>query len=386
MTNTITGGHPMMPVANHDEMAEQLFNLDLKGYLAEKLDTQQRTLADTLDSDDSEPSGQEPLAQRAKRIRREMLRYESYRSWLSLRRTAQEAMWDAIRSSFSRQANELNARAEIEDPLGSLRLDRDFVAPAYLTVADTHMMPGGYYADPTPGSVEQGALMDRGGAVYMLGRSGRLMNDGRGQSAMSHVFTRFPSLDPQRILDMGCGVGASTLPAVRAFPSADVHGIDVGASILRYAHARAESLRMAAHFSQQSAEGTDFEDESFDLVYSCALIHETSHAAVPKIMRECQRLLRPGGVAVHLEVPLRYDDLDLWGHLISDFEARYNNEPFWTGAMKEDLASELKALGFADVAAGYQTATAFARRGEGEFSDRNLGAFRSWYVVSASKA
>ena len=104
--------------------------------------------------------------------------------------------------------------------------------------------------------------------------------------------------------------------------------------MLRYAHARAERLGIAVHFSQQSAEHTDFPDESFDVVYSAALIHETSHTAVPNITREMRRLLRPGGVAVHLEVPIRYDDLDLWGHLIADFERR------------EDLAFQGLLAGF----------------------------------------
>jgi SAM-dependent methyltransferase len=248
------------------------------------------------------------------------------------------------------------------------------------------MMPGGYAADPGEGSVTQGALMDRGGVIYMLGSNGGLMNDGRGQTAMAHVLTRFPDLQPQRILDMGCGTGASTLPAKQCFPDAEVHGIDVGASVLRYAHARAEHLDCPVHFSQQSAESTDFEDGSFDLIYSGALIHETSQAAVPNIMRECQRLLRPGGVVVHLEVPMRYEDLDLWGHLIGDFETRYNNEPFWKGALRADLVGELESLGFRDVESGFQAAVRDARADALDFSDRNLGAFRSWYVVSGVKA
>ncbi len=247
-------------------------------------------------------------------------------------------------------------------------------------------MPGGYTANLDDGNALQGALMDRGGAVYMLGRTGGLMNDGRGQTAMSHVLARFPDLEPQRILDMGCGVGASTLPAAEAFPDAEVHGIEVGASVLRYAHARAEHLGYGIHFSQQSAEHTDFEDGSFDLVYSCALIHETSHAAVPNICKEMHRLLKPGGVAVHLEVPIRYDELDIWGQLICDFESRYNNEPFWTGALKADLTGELEKAGFTDVAGGFQAATRKAEPGAGGFSDQNQGVFRSWFAASGVKA
>ena len=380
MVDTLRDAHPMMPVANHDELAEQRFVLALKGYLAGELSPAEKALAEALDDDrDGAPE------QRARQVRKRLLDFDSYPGWLALQRAAQEGMWEAIRSSIDRQLDELNARARISDPTGSLRLDPAFVAPAYLRAADTHMMPGGYHTDPGQGSVAQGALMDRGGAIYMLTLSGGLMNDGRGRSALSHVLTRFPDWEPKRILDLGCGVGASTLPAVQCFPDAEVHGIDVGASVLRYAHARAESLGCAVHFSQQNAEHTDFEDGSFDLVYSCALIHETSTAAVPAIMRECRRLLRPGGVVVHLEVPQRYEDLDVWGHLVGDYEARFNNEPFWAGALRADLSGELEALGFRDVAAGFQSSSQTAVAEAGAFPDVNRGAFRSWYVVSGTR-
>jgi SAM-dependent methyltransferase len=381
MTDTLEAAHPMMPSATHDELAEQRFILALKGYLATDLNPTQKALAEVVDD-----GGDAPLSDRARQARRKMLDYGSYRNWIGLSRTAQEGLWDAIRTSIVRQEDALNERGRIESPKGSLRLDPDFVAPAYLRAADTHMMPGGYAADPGEDSVAQGALMDRGGAIYMLVSNGGLMNDGRGQTAMAHVLTRFPDLQPKRILDMGCGTGASTLPAKQCFPEAEVHGIDVGASVLRYAHARAEHLDYPVHFSQQSAESTDFEDASFDLIYSGALIHETSNAAVPNIMRECKRLLRPGGVVVHLEVPMRYEDLDLWGHLIGDFETRYNNEPFWSGALRADLVGELQSLGFQDVQSGFQAAARDARADKLDFSDRNLGVFRSWYVVSGVMA
>ncbi len=380
MSDSLQGSHPMMPRATHDELAEQLFVVDLKTYLGMEVGPATGNLARALDDDeDLSPD------QRLKMVREKIQGYDSYRSWIAASRAAQESMWDAIRTSITRQSKELNDRADIKNPKGSLRVDTDFEPPAYLKAGDTHMMPGGYTANLDDGNALQGALMDRGGAVYMLGRAGGLMNDGRGQTAMAHVLERFPELAPKRILDMGCGIGASALPAAQCFPEAEVHAIDVGASVLRYAHARAEHLGYGVHFSQQSAEHTDFADESFDLVYSCALIHETSHAAVPTIVREMRRLLRPGGVAVLLEVPLRHADLDIWGQLICDYETRYNNEPFWGGALKADLGAELDKGGFAQVASGFQAATRKAEPGKGGFSDKNLGAFRSWYVASGQK-
>jgi SAM-dependent methyltransferase len=380
MSNAMQESHPMMPATTHDEHAEQLFVLELKRYLAEELDPIEKRLAETVGK-----KYEGELDERAKRVRNKLHDFDSYRSWLSFRRTAQEILWDAVRGSVERQAEQLDRLGQIDNPKGSLTLDPDFQAPRYLEAADTHMMPGGYSADPGEGSVLQGAMMDRGGAVFMLGRTGGLMNDGRGQGAMSHTLERFPTLDPQRVLDMGCGVGASTVPAAQCYPDAEIHGIDVGASQLRYAHARAEHLGATIHFSQQSAEHTNFPDGHFDLVYSCALFHETSRAALPRIVQESYRLLQPGGVAVHLEVPLRYEALDLWGHLLCDYETRYNNEPFWTGALRADFAGELERAGFRNIACGYQDATPRARPGTKGFGDECKGLFRSWYVASGEK-
>ena len=104
-------------------------------------------------------------------------------------------------------------------------------------------------------------------------------------------------------LDIGCGVGHQTLPFVDAYPEAEVYGCDLGAPMLRYGHARAETLGKRVHFSQQNAEATDFDDESFDLVTSTIVLHETSARALSAIFRECRRLLRPGGMMAHSEFP-----------------------------------------------------------------------------------
>src|SRR3546814_12477150 len=72
-----------------------------------------------------------------------------------------------------------------------------------------------------------------------------------------------------------------------------------------------------------------FPDESFDLVFSCVTNHELQPGTIGAMMDECHRLLRPGGVVLHLEVPQRYAEMDLWGQVRGEIEASYNNEPNW---------------------------------------------------------
>ena len=38
-----------------------------------------------------------------------------------------------------------------------------------------------------------------------------------------------------RILDIGCSAGASTVPYALAYPDAGVHGVDLGAAMVRFA-------------------------------------------------------------------------------------------------------------------------------------------------------
>jgi 2-polyprenyl-3-methyl-5-hydroxy-6-metoxy-1,4-benzoquinol methylase len=377
-----SGGHAMLPELSHDELAEQMFVRDLKMFLGGKVEAVHKSTAFAI-RDAAAAKGQNDTYSA---VRDALFDRSGFQTWVALRREAQNHMWQSVGHTADRQRDALNAKARIEHPKGSVTVSPDFVAPAYLGEEDVHLMPGGYTGDRGEDGVLQGAVIDLGGAVFMRGMNGGLLNDRRGQTAVAHVLSCYPDLEPKRILDMGCGIGASTVPAAWAFPDAEVHGIDVGASMLRYAHARAEHLGAAVHFSQQNAEHTNFPDGYFDIVYSCVALHETSPEAVVQILAESRRLLRPGGVAVHLEVPLLYSEEDLWMAIQSEIEAEYNNEPNWRGALTADYNALMREAGFATVMVGYQDAAADARKDAkpdgSAFSATSKGPYFSWLIAS----
>ena len=377
--------HPIMPTSTHDEVAEQHFVVALKAFITAEMDPALRTVTAEAEREIGAAGDGKPSLQQ---LRARVSARPLYRNWVSAMRAAQELMWQAAGDCVDRQLDSLDAIAKAAPAVGSLRTDPGFKVPRYLAATDTHMMPGSYHVDPTPTDVRQGAVFDKAASLYSLGRQGGQMNDMRGNTVVAHVFSRYPQLQPKRILEMGCTVGNSLVAVQKAFPEAEVHGIDVGAGLLRYAHARAALLGMPLHFSQQSAEETDFADGSFDLIFSSAVLHETSARAVKRIFAECHRLLRPGGVMVHLEVPFRAEHADSFDMLRADYETRYNNEPFWIGAVSADLAALARAAGFQDGAAGYQDAAMGAPRRDQrlEFGGANKGVYRSWYVVSGMKA
>jgi ubiquinone/menaquinone biosynthesis C-methylase UbiE len=154
-----------------------------------------------------------------------------------------------------------------------------------------------------------------------------------------------PDFQPARILDMGCTIGNSTLPWKELFPNAEVVGIDVSAPMLRYAHARAGALDVAVEFVQANAESTEFESGSFDLVTSCLLLHETSARALPRILAESRRLLRPGGIMAHLDVPQVIGLHPLQAFLTS-WEEENNNENFAHLIREMDLPATARQAGW----------------------------------------
>lgn len=374
-------GHPMMPQSTHDEQARQAFVLNLKqlangDFLRATRELCSRKINSGLGHSDDHPA---PALRHE--VRRMMQVTPAYQVWSSLLRTSQELLWDYVGESVDRQAAELEElAASAKNCGGSLRLDADFQLPPYLAALDQHIMPGGYGYSSGDGDLRAGAVYDRGAALYHMGQV-NLLNDVRGHTLAAYLRDAFGDLQPLRILDMGCTVGHSTLVLCDYFPEAEIHAIDVGASVLRYADARARHLGKAVHFSQQSAESTDFDSGSFDLVISSAMFHETSRAAVPAIMTECARLLRPGGVVAHAEVPVRYGHMKPSEVLIRDWQTYNNGEPFWGGCATTDFDAALADAGFEDRAVGYQPACRDANDPQrGRFSEEGDASFRYWYV------
>ncbi len=97
---------------------------------------------------------------------------------------------------------------------------------------------------------------------------------------------------PARILDFGCGIGATERVLRDRFPSAAIDGVDASAESLKAAGALA--LRdVTFHLSE--SERLPFPDGSFDLVYSNGTFHHIDHGKHPAVFGELRRVLRSGG-------------------------------------------------------------------------------------------
>ncbi len=109
--------------------------------------------------------------------------------------------------------------------------------------------------------------------------------------------SRIPTRVPARVLDMGCGLGATLRSFARRLPSAELHGITLvpwqleQGRLLNHACSAADRIALALG----DYEHTPHPSGSFDAVYALESSCYACGPAKSAFLREAHRLLRPGG-------------------------------------------------------------------------------------------
>lgn len=339
--------HPMMPQASHDEAARfnflTLFNRYLSGEIGRgnRIAYETRVLPAFKVIHGREPENREE-------IRIAMNQDPFHRMWSALKRNSMEMRQQNGRQIVLRQLDELDAKAKAyNEASGLLELDPSVEQPLYAACVDIHCQPGGYHGGEREGDVTVGANYDVGLFATTGGALGSL-NNGGGQAVVSWVKANRPDWQPQRILDVGCTVGHNAVPFAEGFPDAEVIAIDTAAASLRYGAARAAGLGVKnIRFVQASGEDLSrFPDNHFDWVQTTMFLHELSAESMPRILAECRRVLKPGGLLLHVEQPQYGPDMPLYEQFIRDWDAYNNNEPFWSAMHGVDLKAVMEEAGF----------------------------------------
>ena len=104
----------------------------------------------------------------------------------------------------------------------------------------------------------------------------------------------FQSARGLQVLEIGCGLGTDGAQFAEA--GADYTGVDLTEAAVELARQRFELFDLPGKFQTADAENLDFDNESFDLVYSHGVLHHTPETG--KAVKEIHRVLRPGGRAV----------------------------------------------------------------------------------------
>ncbi|MEV4241607.1 methyltransferase domain-containing protein [Nocardia sp. NPDC049737] len=131
-------------------------------------------------------------------------------------------------------------------------------------------------------TIDHGRAYDVFGAVFFGGRRGR-------------VYRRLAELSGagpgDRVLDIGCGTGYLTRRL--ASVAATVVGLDPSAAVLE--RARRITAEPNCTYTVGVAESLTAEDDSFDVVANCLMLHHLPEDLRATALTEMRRVLRPGG-------------------------------------------------------------------------------------------
>ncbi|WP_199315551.1 class I SAM-dependent methyltransferase [Aerosakkonema funiforme] len=382
------GKHGVFPEANHDEIARYNFLANLNRYLATVVSPGNKIAYEKRVRPKFQAERDRDFETREE-VREAMKKDPHYQAWSALRRSSMEMRQQAGRSLVLHQANELAEKAErLNQGKDTLKLNPDLEIPHYVRVVDHHCMPGSYYTELMEGDVTAAANYDSGLFVTTTGLLGR-MNDGGGRAISQWLKTEHPEFQPKRILDIGCGLGHNVVPIAQAYPDAEVIAIDVAAPMLRYGHARAQDLGVNnITFIQMDGANSGFADRSFDWIQTTMFLHETSSKSLHRIGKEIYRMLKPGGLTLHIEQPQYSEDMELYEQFIRDWDAYYNNEPFWSKMHDIDVKELLTKAGFKEEAfiqIAVKAANDIAEGQQAEKTVEDYGRSPIWNVFGAWK-
>lgn len=258
----------------------------------------------------------------------------SYAGFAWLERGSQKMLWRATIDAIGEQYQHADA---LEGAAGqaALELDPALTLPRWYTDWDIHVQPGGIWS-----SLTASAVYELGAKLVMLGD-----NDDYKFHRL-FVETAIPKRDYHRIVDLGCGFGKSTWPLKKAYPNAEVIGVDLAGPCLKLAAERSSAQGLAIRFRQADAAHTGLESGRANLVTATMLVHELPLEALAAVLREAARLTAPQGL-------LRILDFQFTGDAVRDLAIREhgvrNNEPYMPPMMAADTVAMAEAAGFRNV-------------------------------------
>ena len=128
-----------------------------------------------------------------------------------------------------------------------------------------------------------------------------------------HALKEIVDGTPQRILDVACGTGDSTISIARsAAKGTKVTGADISEGMMALVMEKAEKAGVGDRIDLQVADGEalPYEDGTFDRVTCAFGIRNFEHKE--RGLAEFRRVLRPGGKAVILELSVPQNKVIRW--------------------------------------------------------------------------
>ena len=112
-----------------------------------------------------------------------------------------------------------------------------------------------------------------------------------------HHLLRLVDFDGYRgrtVLEVGCGAGVDLARFAKG--GADVSGVDLAESAIDLARANFTQQGLHGYFEVADGERLPFPDNTFDLIYAHGVVQYTANPR--QLVKECHRVLKPGGRAI----------------------------------------------------------------------------------------
>ena len=130
-----------------------------------------------------------------------------------------------------------------------------------------------------------------------------------------HALKEIVDGSAQRILDVACGTGDSTISIAKAAgEGSTVTGVDISEGMMALVEGKAQKAGVAERIGLEVADGEalPYGDGTFDRVTCAFGIRNFEHKE--KGLEEFRRVLKPGGRAVILELSLPQDRVARWAY------------------------------------------------------------------------
>ncbi len=153
-----------------------------------------------------------------------------------------------------------------------------------------------------------------------------------------------------RVLDVATGTGRSLKQIRAALNKVELLGIDLSESYLKQASRYLNNHgKYLAQLVRGNAEEMPFANESMQAVTCVFLLHELPRSARKNVLKECWRVLEPGGVLI-LADSIQIADSPQFSKILEDFNKVFH-EPFYYDYINDDINAMLIESGFKFITA-----------------------------------